>query len=185
MEAFRELCKLALDRDIGELTYCPAGMQRVALGESGTKKTPGVDMHLGAPDWVWPRHNIPCEDGSVGVFHAYHFFEHLSGLDAINLLKECERKLCTYGIIQYGIPYAGTELAYQDLTHKSNWTATTFSTLFENKYYDPTEGHDWKLKVTAQAIVGVSDRNRMIVGQLVKMPNGTNDYLGNVKRMIR
>lgn len=164
------LFKVGMDRFLPDLLSPPEG-HSVGLGESGTKAI-GTDANLGLPGWRWPVDPIPFPDGSVGIFHAYHFFEHLTGEEAILLLKAIEKKLVPGGIVQFCIPYYSSNMAAQDLTHKSQWTEDTFKTLFRNAYYDPTAnafGEEWSLQVHFQAIMGVAERNMALIGQLVKV----------------
>ena len=80
-----------------------------------------------------------------------------------------QRVLREDGILQFGVPYYKSELAYQDLTHKSFWTESSFKMLMNNPYYDPeTTGFDWQLKIQSQCIIGVVGRNLMLIGQLIK-----------------
>ena len=109
----------------------------------------------------------------MDCYHAYHFLEHLTGEDGIQLLKEVQRTLKIGGIFQYGIPLSGTVLSFQDLTHKSFWNEKTFETLFENAHGQNPEGGiytGWKLNPIAQLIVGVVSRHLMLVGQLIRVP---------------
>lgn len=164
----QDLFFIGMDRTLPPLLRPPVG-RSIGLGESGVKVTSGTS--LGLPDWCWPRDPIPALDGTVAIFHAYHFFEHLTGEEAISLLKAIEAKLMVGGIVQFCIPYYSSNMAAQDLTHKSMWTEDTFKTLFRNAYYDPTAGASdgWKLQVHFQAIMGVVERNMALVGQLVKV----------------
>ena len=170
----RELAKLALDRDIGELRkeYSAAEGITIGIGESGNKKT-NSDMNIGLPDWCFPKDPIPTENDKVSLIHCYHFLEHLTGEEAILFLKEVQRVLMYGGIFQYGVPYYQSELAYQDLTHKSFWTESSFKMLMNNPYYDPeTTGFKWELEIQSQCIIGVVGRNLMLIGQLVKKKKG-------------
>ena len=169
----RELAKLALDRDIGELKEVKGFT--IGIGESGTKKT-SSDMNLGLPSWSFPKDKIPTNDGEVSLIHCYHFLEHLTGEQDILFLKEVQRVLEYGGIFQYGVPYYTSELAYQDLTHKSFWTESSFKMLMNNPYYDPeTTGFKWELEIQSQCIVGVVGRNLMLIGQLIKKKKGEQD----------
>jgi len=163
----RVLAKLALDRDIGILKTPISGIT-IGIGESGEKKSL-ADMYLGLPNWNFPKNPIPTSDGKVLMMHCYHFLEHLTGEDAILFLKEVQRVLMYGGIFQYGVPYYTSELAYQDLTHKSFWTESSFKMLMNNPYYDPeTTGFKWELELQSQCIIGVVGRNLMLIGQLIK-----------------
>ena len=94
----RQLMMRSLKRDPGQLRESPEG-HIVALGESGNDKTMDATC-LGLPDWCWPRDRIPFGDNTVGIVHAYHFMEHLTGEEAINMLKEIQRVLVPGGIFQ-------------------------------------------------------------------------------------
>ena len=85
----RELAKLALDRDIGELNIATKGLT-IGIGESGNKKT-NSDMNIGLPQWSFPKNPIPAENDKVSLMHCYHFLEHLTGEEAILFLKEVQR----------------------------------------------------------------------------------------------
>ena len=163
--AFEELFKIGLDRSLPDLLQPPTGIS-VGLGESGTKRL-GRDICLGLPNWQWPRDRIPCDDETVAIVHAYHFMEHISGEDAISMLAEVQRVLMPGGIFQFCIPYAHAEIAFQDLTHKSFWTESSFRMLMRNPYYAPS-GHVWRLKEHYLVIAGIVQRNLCIMGQLVK-----------------
>jgi SAM-dependent methyltransferase len=163
----RGLAKLALDRDIGHLKTPESGYT-IGIGETGIRKNL-AEINIGLPEWEFPKDPIPAEDGKVSIIHCYHFLEHLTGEHAILFLKEVQRVLREDGILQFGVPYYKSELAYQDLTHKSFWTESSFKMLMNNPYYDPeTTGFDWQLKIQSQCIIGVVGRNLMLIGQLIK-----------------
>jgi len=160
----RELTKIALDRDIGELKE----VQGLTIDIGGTvNKNTKSDFVFSLPEWYFPRDNIPVQSGTVSLIHCYHFLEHLSGEDAIKFLLEVQRVLKDGGIFQFGMPYYNTELAHHDLTHKSFWTESSFENLMRCKYYNVTE-HNWNLYIQSQCIIGVVERNLMLVGQLIK-----------------
>jgi hypothetical protein len=136
----------------------------VGLGESGSKKHGRIS--LGLPKWEFPRDKIPLGNDTVHEIHAYHFLEHLSGENVILMLREIERVLAPGGIVNICVPYYSTSMQAQDLTHKSQWCETSFSTLFENKYYDPAG--KWQLRVHALFIMGIVERNMALFAQLTK-----------------
>lgn len=162
---FETLFKMGMDRELPKLLDPPEGLS-IGLGESGTKKL-GRDMSLGLPDWRWPRDPIPVVGESVGIVHAYHFFEHLSGEDAVDMLFECQRVLKPGGVLQFCLPWAKTECALHDLTHKSWWCETSFQNLF-NTYYDPVPGRVLRLRQHYLVLAGIVERNNAVIGQLVK-----------------
>lgn len=169
---FEQLMNLSLKRSLPKLLEVVDEAPTIGLGESGVFRNGKIA--LGLPEWSWPRDPIPALDESIALIHAYHFFEHLTGEDAITMLAECQRVLVPGGILQFGIPLAGTELASQDLTHKSFWTESSWRMLLSNGHYSPSM-ISWQMSVHYQVIAGVVSRNLMLLGQLVK--NGVNPWL--------
>lgn len=167
--SIQKLFKWGMDRDIPELLPLNGDGDEpfvgFDLGASGSKTMFGCTA-LGLPNWCFPNHDIPAGKGTVDVIHAYHFLEHLNGAEAIALLRNCEHVLKIGGIINICVPYYSSGLQAQDLTHKSVWCETTFQTLFNNSYYDPAGS--WKLRVHAQFIMGIVERNLALFVQLVK-----------------
>ena len=167
----QQLFKQGMSRDIPNLldvsTYqlLSGKMIGLDLGASGDKKMIGCKA-LGLPQWAFPRDQIPAEERSVHLIHAYHFLEHLAGDEVILLLREVERVLVPGGVMNICVPYYSSSLQAQDLTHKSVWCETTFQTLFNNNYYDPAG--KWQLRVHTQFIMGIVERNLALFVQLVK-----------------
>lgn len=164
MNTLNDFFQLAMDRTVPEPLVPEPGLS-FDLGASGTKVAPGATP-LGLPDWRWPRDRIPADDNSVTCIHAYHFLEHLSGEDAIAMLREIERVLVPGGVVNFCMPYYNTSLAGHDLTHKSSWNEDTFRNLFKNDYYDMAG--EWKLRVHFVVIMGIVERNIALLGQLTK-----------------
>lgn len=164
---FQTLFSLGLDRELPKLLHPPQGLS-FDLGASGSKVAPGA-VPLGLPDWSWPRDRIPCADGQAGIVHAYHFMEHLTGEEAIDMLWEVQRVLRVGGIFQFCIPWAKAEIAHQDLTHKSFWTESSFKMLMRNPYYDPSARDKlWQFREHFLLLGGIVERNICLMGQLVK-----------------
>lgn len=161
----QQLFKYGMNRDIPELLPPPSEFVGFDLGSSGIKKMEGCTA-LGLPDWNFPRDPIPAEDETVDVIYAFHFLEHLAGEDAIKLLREAERVMKVGAVMNICVPYYTSSMQAHDLTHKSVWNEATFGNLFGNDYYD-VAGR-WKLKVHAQFIMGVVERNIALIAQLVK-----------------
>lgn len=160
----QQLFKQGMDREIPELLEANEFLPSVDLGASGVKRY--ANIALGLPDWDFPRDPIPFEQGSVGTVHAYHFLEHLTGEEAIKLLREVERVLAPGGVMNIAVPYYNSLMQAQDLTHKSVWCGTTIQTLFNNAYYDPAG--EWQLKLHTQFIMGIVEHNMALFIQLVK-----------------
>src|SRR6516162_2310318 len=116
---FQYLFALGMKRRLPKLLTCDG--RAFDLGASGLYVAPGATA-LGPPSWVFPRDSIPAEADSVGTIHAYHFLEHLSGEDAVALMREVERVLIPErGVFNFSIPYYSTSLAVQNLEHRSLW----------------------------------------------------------------
>lgn len=161
---FQDLFLFSMKRPLNNILSAAPGPS-FDLGSSGRYKVPGATA-LGLPDWNFPRDNIPAKDNTVAMVHCYHFLEHLSGEDAISLLREIERVLIKGGIMNFCMPYYNSNLMAQDLTHKSFWNENSFANLFENQFYDLAG--IWRLKVHFQIIAGIVERNLSLIGQLVK-----------------
>lgn len=175
MRDIQRFIKLGLDRDVPELLrteYDEGGLPplELNLGPGDSKKIPGTvgvgygklaDMHWWAPD------PLPFYEGTVDVVHAYHFFEHLTGDDAIATLREVERVLARGGYANIVTPHGLSDLQAQVLDHKSTWTEETWHTLFDNPYFNDT-GHEWRLRVHACFLAGVVHRNLCVFTQLQK-----------------
>jgi SAM-dependent methyltransferase len=160
----RETFQVGMDRQLPEFLEPPPGIQ-LNLG-AGNKDIPGtvrLDADMG---WWAPR--LPYKLNSVGVAYAFHFLEHLDKDTALGLLREVERVLVPGGVFVSVTPHWSSECAFQDLDHKSFWTESTWKNLFDNPYYDGTMKRDWKLRVHSCVLMGLVQRNLVVVTQLVK-----------------
>lgn len=161
---FEDLLQLGLKRQVPALIK-PCGI----LVELGPGKNPIPDtIGLEYPEWDGSKDPLPFNDGIVDGIYAFHFFEHFTGAQAISLLREVERVLRPGGVLTMMVPYFDTELAHQDLDHKSFWTESTLRMLFNPEYY--IKGGEWKLKVHYTVIAGVVGRNLGLFAQVVKLP---------------
>jgi len=75
------------------------------------REGPGLRADL-EQDW-------PFSDGSVGVLHAGHIFEHLA--DPVHTMNEAYRVLAGGGWLFVDVPSTDGRGAFQDPTHKSFW----------------------------------------------------------------
>lgn len=109
--------------------------------------------------------SIPLGDDSVGAIYATHFLEHLR--DPIHIIREASRVLRQGAPFNIAVPYAGTQLALQDLDHKANFVLDTWKNLLSNPYYTKARG-GIHLRVGFNAIMAVKDGNVVILTQLIK-----------------
>jgi hypothetical protein len=117
--------------------------------------------------WSAPRLKSYKNESVDGIF-ALHFFEHLEKWDLLAMLRECERVMKQGASLNVVVPWYGSQMAFQDLDHKSFWTVDTWKELFNNPYYDTTIPQDWKLRENFSIIMGLNDRNLAVVSQLLK-----------------
>lgn len=160
------LFEAGMDRRISKL-YPPLPGIRINLG-AGRKMIEDTDP-LDAEHRWWAGDPMPYQDESVSVIFAFHFFEHLTKNEIISVLRECQRVLKVGGVIYTVIPHWSAELAHQDIDHKSFWTEQSWRTLFLNPYYDGTVPRDWNLQEVQTLIMGLVQRNLVIVSQLIRV----------------
>jgi ubiquinone/menaquinone biosynthesis C-methylase UbiE len=140
---------------------------QVILNLGAGKKLIEGTVSLDVPEW-YADMDMPFEDDSVDLILAYHFFEHLDKNEILGTLLEVERILKVGGYMNIVTPHWSCEAAHQDLDHKSFWSESTWRNLFKNPFYDGTMPREWKLEEVQTVIVGLVERNLMIVSQLVK-----------------
>lgn len=158
--------EVGMDRRVANFYPALPG-QRINLG-AGRKVIEDTDPLDAEHKW-WAGDAMPYADDSVSAIFAFHFFEHLEKHEIISVLRECERVLKVGGVIYTVIPHWSAELAHQDIDHKSFWTEQSWRTLFENTYYDGTVPRDWRLQEVQTIIMGLVQRNLVIVSQLIRV----------------
>lgn len=166
MKTIQDFIKLGMDREVPSVWPTPERGIILNLGPgNGNKKVPD-SVAVGRPEWEAPA-RIPYGDGSVAEIHAYHFFEHLTGADAIRVLRDCQRVMMIGGVLNIVTPYYTSQMQYQDLDHKSFWNERTWNTLLSNQYWDDNETR-WKLEVHMCFMFALVERNLALFTQLVK-----------------
>lgn len=168
MKTLNEFFALGMKRWIPELVEPPFMAMRafnLGGGNSNIKDVPSLDL----PRWDATRDPIPAQDNSIGALYAFHFLEHLTGAQAIALLREAERVLVPRGVFNILVPHRLGAMAFQDLDHKSFYNEDTWKELFSNPYYDKNgTPESWRLEVNVNVIIGLSERNLALMTQLVK-----------------
>ena len=160
---FNKLFKLAMKRNVPHLVDIDSGVH-LNLG-SGKSAIDGV-YNLDYPIWDADNDQIPYNDNTVSLIHAYHFLEHCAY--PIEVLQECQRVLIPRGCMNICVPYYSSALNSQDLDHKHSFTEETWNTLFKNQYYDKNR-IVWKFEIGFNLICGVAERNLCLLTQLIKM----------------
>lgn len=132
----------------------------------GNKMIKGAE-HLDYPEWDADKcEPTPYADDYFGTIYAIHFLEHI--VDPRWMLREFQRILRPGGHLNIGLPYYTAQAMYQDLDHKTfYWCEETWRNTFDNPYF--AKGHeDWRFTVGANYIIGIVERNMMLMTQLIK-----------------
>ncbi len=159
--SIQDFFRLGMKRDIPQLIPAPPNLPQINLG-GGNNPFGAKNYQL--PEWT-AGERLDERDGSVGLIHAYHFFEHLDFDTVLNVLEECHRVLDPVGVLQIVVPHAMSEGTHQDLSHKTLWTDDSFRNLYKNQYYD--RGELPAFTVHAAFIMGINWRNMAVFFQLV------------------
>jgi len=146
----------------------PPSLDMVAINLGSGNKEIGATTPFDADRGWWAGEQLPFEDESVDLVIAYHFFEHLTKVDLLDTLRELERILKPGGVINSVTPHWSAEIAHQDLDHKLFFTEQTWNNLFHNDYYDGTMPRDWMFHVGFQLIIGLVQRNLVLLTQIVR-----------------
>lgn len=134
----------------------------------GAGNTPMCETVLDYPSWIAPA-PMPFKAGSIATIWAHHFFEHLSGADAMLTLREIQRVLKVGGLANIVVPYYSSQMQAQDLDHKSVWCEETWRNLFKNPYYTKGREEEWKFHLHACFILGLNERNLALFTQLERI----------------
>ena len=133
---------------------------------AGKKQIEGA-VPLDLPEWDADVLPIPYGDESIAGIHAYHFLEHLR--DPVRMLREIERVLIVGGCCNVCVPYYSAQIAAHDLDHKTAWCEDTWKILFQTPYYDKNRERSWQLRWRTNVIMGVAERNLVLLTQLQKV----------------
>jgi len=155
-----------MDRQVGHFTSLREQGCILNLG-AGYKHITGTTRMSLETGWSAPR--LKNKNETVDGIFALHFFEHLERSKLLDTLRECERVLRPGAPLNVVVPWYGAQLAYQDLDHRTFWTVETWKNLLDNQYYDGSMPRDWRFRENFSIIMGLNDRNLVVVSQLVKI----------------
>lgn len=122
----------------------------------------------------WPEWSagqpIPAEDDSVAVVFSAHALDHMDGGEVVSLLMEVDRVLEPGGTFTIVVPHYASQLSAECIEHKSRFGIKTWRNILENPAYSPllNRQHVWSLMVGFNMIMGVEERNTVLITQLVK-----------------
>lgn len=165
----QELFKLGMKRNIPELLEFSGPAINLGSSPNDVFQIPGIPA-LGRPDWNWPKaKRIPFDNNSIATIHCYHFFEHHTFKNFVLLLRECERVMIPgASVLNFCMPYAGSGLDLECLEHRIHFTEETFGNLFNSSGRKADIDGIWTLDQHYMMIEGLVERNRCIIGQLVR-----------------
>lgn len=160
-----DLFEQGSDRDLPVFNQIePTNMPVLNLG-AGNKRV-GNSVPLDWPNWNAETDSIPYYDESVGGILAYHFLEHLK--DPRPVLREASRVLAPGCPMNIVVPHYMGTIAFHDLDHKSFYTSDTWKNLLDQPYYDK-DRIGFSFRIGTNLIMGLSERNLMLVTQLIKI----------------
>jgi len=137
----------------------------------GNKKVEGFH-HLDYPEWdaEGADGNLPYEDESWDSVMILHSLDHLSVEAVINTLQEVQRVLRPGGVFTNVVPHYMSTLAEECIEHKTRYAIKTWRNIFNNPAYSPVQnkGFGWQLKIGANFVFGLEERNLVLVTQLIK-----------------
>jgi SAM-dependent methyltransferase len=142
---------------------------RVDIG-GGNKIMAGWER-LDWPDWdAEDKSPLPYVTGLVDAFYCAHALDHISPDAVVYLLAEIDRCLKPGGTFTIVVPHFMSTLAMECIEHRSRYGIKTWRNILDNPAYAPhyNGGHEWNLTVGYNRIVGVEERNLVLVTQLVK-----------------
>jgi SAM-dependent methyltransferase len=117
----------------------------------------GFQMTTSGP--FWPAN-------SVGGIIATHVLEHLR--DPRPLIWECARVLAPGCPMNIVVPLAGSNIANQDLDHKTPFVLDTWRTLLDSSYYKKGKKDGHGLSVGFNMVMSIKTGNEVLVTQLIK-----------------
>jgi SAM-dependent methyltransferase len=157
-----EMLRIVTDREV--IAWEPDRPGKTLNVGAGSKMILGAGV-LDLPGWDAERDPIPFGDESIANIYAIHFLEHIS--NPVDMLREFQRVLEPGGHLNIGLPYYTSQSAHSDLDHRSFWAEETWKHTFDNKYYQK-HGFEWRFQIGTNLIMGVVERNLMLVTQLIK-----------------
>ena len=155
--------RIAMERNLAEIIKPVSTFTKLNLG-AGNKKITGT-VELDYPEWDGEKDEIPYGDRTVDVIWALHFLEHLN--NPVKVLQECQRVLVHGGVLNICVPNFSSQIAFQDLDHKKQFTIDTWKTLFNVNFYDKNR-IEWQFDIGFNLICGIAERNMVILTQLIK-----------------
>ena len=145
--------------------YSPGRQELLKLNIGPGFKRIQNTIELDLPDWNANTDDIPYDDESVGVIYCFGMLDHISNVP--NFIYECQRVLAPGGTLNISVAFYKSQLAFEDIYHRSWFTETTWKKLFEKQYW-LADSFEWKLNIGINLIIGVVERNLIVLTQMIK-----------------
>lgn len=126
-------------------------------------------LRLDWPEWTAGM-MIPTDDSSVAAVFSAHALDHMTGEEVVYVLMEVDRVLAPGGTFTVVVPHYASQLSAECIEHKSRFGIKTWRNILANPAYSPhfNRQHEWGLSIGFNMIMGVEERNTVLVTQLVK-----------------
>jgi SAM-dependent methyltransferase len=159
-------------------TYPVTGGLYLHLG-SGRKTIDGSPMatydwrNLDYPEWDANKDQLPYDDESVDGIFTSHAMDHFAR--PVFVLAEAQRVLKVGGWFVNIAGHYTSELAHNCFEHRTRFATDVWKNAFSDHYYDTgdgavdgDDGRGWKLRIGFNMIMGLTERNTVLVTQLIR-----------------
>jgi SAM-dependent methyltransferase len=128
--------------------------------------------NLDFPEWDANEDRLPYKDDSVNGICTYHSMDHYAR--PVFVLSEVQRVLKVGGWFVNIAGHYTSELAHNCFEHRTSFAVDVWKNAFSEKYYkqsgqvDGDYGQGWRLRIGFNMIMGLTERNVVLVTQLIK-----------------
>lgn len=158
-----DLFEIASNRPQNNFSLGRPGLERLNIG-AGFKYIEATQI-LDLPKWNAETDPIPYDDETVGVIYCIGMLDHISNVP--KFLKECQRVLAPGGTLNISVAHVKSNMAWDDIYHKTWFTEDTWKKIFTPTYWEP-DYFEWKLRVNCNMIMGIVERNLFILTQMIR-----------------
>jgi SAM-dependent methyltransferase len=129
-------------------------------------------FHLDFPEWDANNDPLPFLDGEVSGIFTSHAMDHYAR--PVFVLSEIQRVLKVGGWFVNIAGHYTSELAHNCFEHRTRFAVDVWKNAFSEKYYeqigqvDGDYGKGWRFRIGFNMIMGLTERNVVLVTQLIK-----------------
>src|SRR4051794_13329279 len=157
------LFSVAMNRQLPKFNCGLPELRQLNIG-AGFKGISGAE-EIGLPYYDAETMPIPSGNESVGNIYCFGMIDHVKNVPFF--LSECQRVLAPGGVLNIWVAHFSSDLANEDLDHKSRFTEESWKVLFRNKYWANTN-IEWKFEIGINVLMAVAHRNLSIITQLIR-----------------